>query len=67
MLVVGIWKFGNAIKQIKSIGCFTVNVPNEMLMKEIEIGGFNTSNEKFKLASKLTITKSDKIDAPIYQ
>jgi len=65
MLVVGVWKLGNAIKQIESVGCFTVNVPSETLMDEIEVGGLNTGIDKFKLASKLSVTQSEKIDAPI--
>jgi len=39
MLVVGIYKFGKALGQIKNAGCFTINVPDCNLMKEIEIGG----------------------------
>ncbi len=65
MLVIGIYKFGNAIKQIKDANCFTVNVPNENLMKEIEIGGINSGEDKFKIASKLSYSISNKIDAPI--
>lgn len=65
MLVIGIYKFGHAIKQIKSAGCFTVNLPSEALMHEIEIGALNPGNDKLKLARKLTYTKSERIDAPI--
>jgi len=65
MLVVGIWKYGCAIKQISAAGCFTVNVPSETLMSEMEIGGLHSGSNKFELASGLTITKSEKIDAPI--
>jgi len=65
MLVVGIWKFGCAIKQITSAGCFTVNVPSKALMSEMEIGGLHSGANKFELATGLTITKSEKIDAPI--
>jgi len=65
MLVIGVYKYGNAIKQIKSAGCLTVNIPNEDLMTEIEIGGIHSGKDKFDLASKLTYTKSEKIDAPI--
>ena len=65
MLVIGVWKLGNAIKQIESTGCFTINVPSEALMNEIEIGGLHSGNDKFKLAPRLTITNSEKVDAPI--
>ncbi|MBI6875682.1 flavin reductase family protein [Clostridium aciditolerans] len=65
MLVVGIYKFGNAIKQIKNVNCFTVNIPDNNLMQEIEIGGTNSGKDKFKLASKLNYHISNKIDAPI--
>ena len=65
MLVVGIYKYGNAIKQIKAAGCFTLNIPTETLMREIEMGGLHSGDDKFKLASKLTLTKSKQVDAPI--
>lgn len=65
MLVVGIYKFGNAVKQVKESGCFTINIPDESLMKEIEIGGTNSGEDKFQLASKLSYHISEKVDAPI--
>lgn len=65
MLVVGIYKFGNAVKQVKESRCFTINIPEETLMKEIEIGGTNSGEDKFKLASDLNYRISNKIDAPI--
>jgi len=60
MLVIGVWKYGHAIKQIKSTGCFTLNVPSEELMAEIEICGFNSGDDKCKLTPKLTVTNSKK-------
>lgn len=65
MLVIGIYKYGHAITQIKEFGCFTVNFPDRSLMKEIEIGGMDHGKDKFKIASALSVHKSDKIDAPI--
>jgi len=65
MLVLGVWKHGNALKEIRKIGCFTINVPSEELMKEIEIGGSNSGEDKFTLAPNLSFTKSEKVDAPI--
>ena len=65
MLVIGIWKQGNALQKIKAAGCFTVNVPTEALMKEIEIGGFNPGDDKFSLTSKLTCSQSEKVNAPL--
>jgi len=67
MLVIGIYKFGNALKQIKDVKCFTVNLPDGNLMKEIEIGGSYSREDKFKLASELSYVISDKIDAPIIE
>ena len=65
MLVVGIYKYGNGIQQIRAAGCFTLNVPTEKLMGEIEIGGLYSGDDKFKLAQKLTWTRSKKVDAPL--
>jgi len=64
MMTVGIYRFGCAIEQIKKHGCFTINVPTKSLMKEIEIGGFNSGVDKFELAD-LSYTVSKKINAPI--
>ena len=68
-MVIGIYKFGNAIKQIKLSRCFTVNVPGSDLMREIEIGGYNKNSgkDKFGLTPKLHYHPSDKIDAPIIE
>ena len=65
LLVVGVWKHGGAFEQIKNAKYFTVNIPDESLMKEIEIGGFNSKESKFKLAPKLSYEVSSEIDAPI--
>lgn len=65
MVVVGVYKFGNAVKQVKESRCFTINVPDETLMREIEIGGTNSGKNKFDLASNLTYHISDKLDVPI--
>ncbi|MCL2350667.1 MAG: flavin reductase family protein, partial [Defluviitaleaceae bacterium] len=65
MMVVGIYKFGNALKQIKKFGCFTINLPDRSLMREIEIGGFCSGEDKFGLASNLNYFVSSQVDAPI--
>ena len=67
MAVVGIYKFGNAIKQIKSAGCFTINLPDKSLMNEVEIGGSYSGEDKFKIASSINYIISDIIDAPIIE
>ena len=67
MVAVGIYRHGNAIKQIKNYGYFTINIPDKTLMKEIEIGGSNSGDDKFKIAQKLTYHISDRIDAPIIE
>ncbi|MCL2839683.1 MAG: hypothetical protein FWE05_02835 [Defluviitaleaceae bacterium] len=53
MVVIGIYKLGNAIKQLKDAKCFTMNILDKNLMNEIEIGGFYSGKDKFKIASKL--------------
>jgi len=63
MIVIGTGK-QNAFKQIEFYKSFTVNLPTSDLMKEIEIGGFNSGADKFAL-SELTYSLSDKVDAPI--
>ena len=40
MMVIGFHSRSNAAKQIMNFKEFTVNVPSENLMNEIEIGGF---------------------------
>jgi flavin reductase (DIM6/NTAB) family NADH-FMN oxidoreductase RutF len=65
MMVIGIYKHGNSLKQIKNSRCFTINIPDKSLMNEIELGGFNSGADKFELAKNLKYYKSDKIDAPI--
>ena len=67
MIVIGIYKFGNAIKQIKNSKCFTINLPDKSLMNEIEIGGSYSGEDKFDIASRLTYFNSSKIDAPIIE
>jgi len=67
MIVIGIYKFGNAIQQIKDTNCFTINLPDKSLMKEIEIGGSYSGEDKFAIASNLTYSVSNIIDAPIIE
>ena len=67
MIVIGIYKFGNAIQQIKASECFTINLPDKSLMKEIEIGGSYSGEDKFKLASNLIYSVSDIMDAPVIE
>ena len=67
MMVIGVYRFGNAVKQIKNADCFTINIPDKSLMKEIEIGGSYSGEDKFKIASNINYFVSSKIDAPIIE
>jgi len=67
MVVVGIWRFGNALKQIRDAGCFTVNIPDRSLMREIEVGGYNSGVDKFGIASELSYFVSERVDAPVIE
>ena len=67
MMVIGIYRHGNAIKQIKKYREFTVNVPDKSLMNEIEMEGFISGEDKFSIISSLTHHKSERIDAPIIE
>lgn len=67
MVVIGMHQFGNAAKQIQKYHCFTINLPDKSLMKEIEIGGKNSQKDKFKLAGALKYTVSSLVDAPIIE
>ncbi|MFC5630754.1 MULTISPECIES: flavin reductase family protein [Streptococcus] len=64
MMVIGLFKGNNATKQIKKYGQFTVNVPTENLMLQIEQAGFHSSRDKLSL-TKLDYTIANEIDAPL--
>lgn len=54
----------NAAKKIRKSKEFTLNLPSENLMYEIEIAGFNSSKDKLKMTS-LNWIQADIVDAPI--
>ena len=47
MMVVAMRTKGNAVTEIKKHGSFTVNIPTEELLTEVEIAGFNSRKDKF--------------------
>ena len=49
-MVIGFHSRSNAAKQITNFKEFTVNVPSENLMNEIEIGGFFHKADKIPLS-----------------
>lgn len=49
-MVIGFHSRSNAAKQITNFKEFTVNVPSENLMNEIEIGGFFHKVDKIPLS-----------------
>ena len=64
-MVIGLHCRSNAAKQIMNFKEFTVNIPSENLMDEIEIGGFFHKVDKIQL-SKLDYEIGEFIDAPIF-
>ena len=50
MMVIGFHSRSNAARQIMNFKEFTVNVPSENLMKEIEIGGFLHKTDKITIS-----------------
>ena len=65
MMVIGLHCRSNAAKQIMNFKEFTVNIPSENLMDEIEIGGFFHKVDKIQL-SKMDYEIGEFIDAPIF-
>jgi len=65
MMVIGFHSRSNAAKQIMNFKEFTVNVPSENLMNEIEIGGFFHKADKIPL-SKLEYEIGEFVDAPLF-
>jgi len=65
MMVIGFHSRSNAAKQITNFKEFTVNVPSENLMNEIEIGGFFHKADKIPL-SKLEYEIGEFVDAPLF-
>lgn len=64
MIVIGLSKKSNAAEQIKKYGRFTVNVPTEKLMLELEQAGNYSHRDKCYL-TKLDYTPASEIDAPL--
>ena len=65
MMVIGFHSRSNAAKQIMNFKEFTVNVPVEDLMNEIEVGGFFHKVDKIPL-SKLEYEIGEFVDAPLF-
>ena len=64
MMVVAMRTKGNAVTEIKKHGSFTVNIPTEELLTEVEISGFNSRKDKFALTG-LDYTIGETVDAPM--
>ncbi|MDT2831481.1 flavin reductase [Vagococcus carniphilus] len=64
-LNVGLSNQGNASKQIKKHGYFTLNIPTKDYLEQIKIGGFNSGADKFKFSNSFQYDLSDKMDVPI--
>ena len=64
MMVVAMRTKGNAVTEIKKHGSFTVNIPTEELLTEVEIAGFNSRKDKFALTG-LDYTIGETVDAPM--
>ncbi|HFI0042340.1 TPA: flavin reductase family protein [Streptococcus suis] len=64
MMVIGMRTKGNAVTEISKHGHFTVNIPREDLIEEVELAGFNSRKDKFALTG-LTYTVGETVDAPL--
>ncbi|MDC7954937.1 flavin reductase [Fusobacterium simiae] len=65
MMVIGFHSRSNAARQIMNFKEFTVNVPSENLMKEIEIGGFLHKTDKITI-SRIEYELGEFVDAPLF-
>lgn len=64
MMVIGMRTKGNAVTEISKHGHFTVNIPRENLIEEVEIAGFNSRKDNFSMTG-LTYTIGETVDAPL--
>lgn len=64
MMVIAMRTKGNAITEITKHGHFTVNIPTEELIKEVELAGFNSRKDKFAITG-LTYKIGETVDAPL--
>lgn len=64
MLVIGIFSGGNACRQIQKHGSFSLNLPLETHMLEIEQAGFHSGRDKFSLTN-LTYQGGLTLDVPL--
>ncbi|MBY5024825.1 flavin reductase family protein [Streptococcus suis] len=64
MMVIGMRTKGNAVTEISKHGHFTVNIPRENLIEQVEIAGFNSRKDKFSLTG-LTYSIGETVDAPL--
>lgn len=64
MMVIGMRTKGNAVTEIRKHGQFTVNIPRENLIEEVEIAGFYSRKDKFSLTG-LTYSIGETVDAPL--
>lgn len=64
MMVIAMRTKGNAITEITKHGQFTVNIPTEELITEVELAGFNSRKDKFAITG-LTYSIGETVDAPM--
>lgn len=65
MVVVGMFKYGNALKEIRKHKSFTINLPTKSQLEAIEVGAKNSGKDKFNIIEHLEYTISNKVNAPI--
>lgn len=64
MMVIAMRTKGNAITEISKHKQFTVNIPTEELLNEIELAGFNSRKDKFSI-TRLAYSIGETVDAPL--
>lgn len=64
MMVIGLFQNENSVKQIQQFKEFTLNIPDESLMVEMEQAGFVSGRDKFAITG-LTYEMASVIDAPL--
>lgn len=64
MIVMGLSKNGNAIKQIQKFGAFTLNIPTQKQALLMEQAGYLSKRDKLNLLD-VSYTLAEMIDAPL--
>ena len=64
MVAIAMRTKGNAITEISKHQAFTINIPTEKLLYEIELAGFNSRKDKFSITG-LDYSIGETVDAPL--